>query len=116
MMQLLHNPRCGKSRDCLAFLSDSHQKFEIINYLEKPLSKDELKSLIKKLKMKPIELVRQKETIWIEKFKDKKLTDAVIINAMVKYPILIQRPIVIKDDVAIIGRDIENLESFLQNL
>ena len=75
MLQILHNPRCVKSRDCLAFVTESKQPFEIINYLENPLNVDELKELIKKLNVKPIDIVRQKEAIWIEKFKDKKLTN-----------------------------------------
>lgn len=114
MLQILHNPRCGKSRTCLAFATDLKVPFEIINYLETPLSADDLKALIQKLRIKPIELVRQKEAVWIENYKDKKLTDAAIIKAMVKYPILIERPIVIDGDRAIIGRDIEKLGIFVK--
>ena len=113
MLQILHNPRCGKSRDCLAFVTESEQDFEIINYLENPLSVNELKVLIKKLKIKPIELVRQKETIWIENYKGKSLTDATIINALAKHPILIERPIVIKGDKAVIGRELTKLKGFI---
>lgn len=114
MLQILHNPRCGKSRTCLAFATDLKIPFEIINYLETPLSENDLKALIKKLAVKPIELVRQKEAIWIEKYKDKKLTDASIIKALAKYPILIERPIVIAGNKAIIGRDTEKLAIFLK--
>ncbi len=114
MLHILHNPRCGKSRDCQAFVTDLKVPFEIINYLENPLSADDLKALIKKLGIKPIELVRQKEIIWIENYKDKKLTPAGIINAMAKYPILIERPIVIDGNRAIIGRDAEKLANFLK--
>lgn len=114
MLQILHNARCGKSRDCLAFIRETKQDFEIINYLENPLNVDELKALIKKLKIKPIDLVRQKETIWIEKYKGKSLTDTAIIKALAKHPILIERPIVINRDKAIIGREIDKLENFLK--
>lgn len=113
MLQILHNPRCGKSRSCLAFITESKLDFEIINYLENPLNADELKTLIKKLKIKPIELVRQKETIWIENYKGKSLNDTDIIKALTKYPILIERPIVINGDKAIIGRDSEKLKGFI---
>ncbi len=58
MLQVLHNPRCGKSRSCLAFLNDSNKKYEIINYLEHPLSEIEIKKLLKKLKVNPIAIVR----------------------------------------------------------
>ncbi len=114
MLQILHNPRCGKSRDCLAFVTESNQPFEIINYLENPLSVDGLKELIKKLNVKPIDIVRQKETIWIDNYKGKKLTNLQILKAIAKYPILMQRPIVIEGDKAIIGREPDALRAFLK--
>lgn len=114
MLQILHNPRCGKSRDCLLFTTETKTPFEIINYLENPLSVDELKTLIKKLKIKPIELVRQKEQIWIDNFKDKPMTNTKIIKAIAKHPILMQRPIIIDGDKAIIGREIGKLEDFFK--
>ena len=113
MLQLLHNPRCGKSRTCLAFLTETKLEFEIINYLDNPLTVTDLKVLLKKLNIKPIELVRQNEAVWIEYYKDKSITDTDIIKAMAKHPILIERPIVIKGNNAIIGREIKNLNSFI---
>ncbi|MBP6558086.1 MAG: arsenate reductase family protein [Flavobacterium sp.] len=113
MLQILHNPRCGKSRNCLAFLDDAKAEYEIRNYLQNPLSEEELEALIQKLNLKPIELVRQKESVWIDNFKEKVLTDKQIIKALAKYPILIERPIVIKENKAIIGRNLEKLESFI---
>ncbi|GEP52580.1 arsenate reductase (glutaredoxin) [Flavobacterium noncentrifugens] len=107
MIQVLHNPRCGKSRSCLAFLEESGKEFEVIKYLVDVPTFDELQSIIKKLGMKPIEVVRTKEPIWIEKFKSKTLSDAEIIKAMVQNPILIERPIVINGDKAIIARPME---------
>jgi arsenate reductase len=116
MIQIYHNPRCGKSRSCLLYLKDSSSPFEIINYLETPPTFTELKILIKKLNFSPIELVRQKEKIWIENFKGKKLTDDEIIQMMVENPILIERPIVVNGDKAIIGRDLDNVIPFIQIL
>jgi arsenate reductase len=113
MLQILHNPRCGKSRTCLAFLIETKLEFQIINYLENPLSVTDLKVLLKKLNIKPIELVRQKEAVWIEHYKGKSLPDVDIIKAMAKHPILIERPIVIKGNNAIIGREIKKLNSFI---
>ncbi|MGL2963480.1 arsenate reductase family protein [Flavobacterium sp. RSB2_4_14] len=113
MLQVLHNPRCGKSRNCLAFLKESQKEFEIINYLENPLSTEEIKTLLKKLNYKPIELVRQKETIWKENFKGKSITDDAIIDALAKFPILIERPIVVDGEKAIIGREIQKLNDFI---
>ena len=109
MIQIYHNSRCGKSRECLAFLEKSGQEYEIIKYLEEVPTFDELKEIIKKLGIKPIELVRRKEKIWMENFKDKPMTDDEIIQAMISNPILIERPIVINGDKAIIARPLEKI-------
>jgi arsenate reductase len=113
MIQIYHNPRCGKSRNCLAFIEQTNQEYEIIPYLTQTPSFDELKALLKKLNFQPIELVRIKEKIWIENYKGKELTNDQIIQAMTDNPILIERPIIIKDGKAIIGRDLDKVASFL---
>lgn len=113
MLQMLHNPRCGKSRNCLAFLKENDVPFEVINYLENPLSKNELETLINKLAIKPLDLVRQKETIWKDSFKGKSLSDEDIIKALAKFPILMERPIAIKNGKAIIAREMEKLKNFI---
>jgi arsenate reductase len=113
MIQIYHNQRCGKSRNCLAFLEESKKEFEIINYLVNPPTVAELTALIQKLDISPIDLVRQKEKIWTENYKEKSLTDAEIIQAMVENPILIERPIVVNGDKAIIGRDLEKVVPFI---
>ena len=83
------------------------KEFEVIKYLENSPTFDELSEIIQKLDIKPIELVRQKEKIWIENFKNKKMTDVAIIQAMVENPILIERPIVINENQAVIARPLE---------
>ena len=113
MIQIYHNSRCGKSRNCLALIEESKREFEVINYLTNPPTKDELILIIEKLRFKPIDLIRQKEKIWVDNFKDLDLTDLQIIEAMIDNPILIERPIVIVGDKAIIGRDLENVSAFL---
>ncbi|RBN50077.1 arsenate reductase (glutaredoxin) [Flavobacterium psychrolimnae] len=113
MIQIYHNSRCGKSRNCLAFVENSKKEFEVINYLINPPSFEELSDIIEKLNIKPIELVRQKEKIWIENFKDQKMNDEQIIQAMISNPILIERPIVIVGNKAIIGRDLERVSEFI---
>ena len=113
MITIYHNPRCGKSRDCLAFLETSDKKFEIIKYLETPLTFNELEEIIRKLKINPIELIRKNETIWKENFKGKELTDSEIIQAMVDYPILMERPIVVYKDKAIIARPLEKIKEII---
>ena len=113
MIQIYHNSRCGKSRECLAFLENSGQEYEIIKYLEDIPTFDELKEIIKKLEIKPIDLVRQKEKIWTENFKDKSLSDDAIILAMISNPILIERPIVINGNKAVIARPLEKVTSII---
>jgi arsenate reductase len=113
MIKMYHNPRCGKSRSCLAFLEQSGQEYEIVKYLEQPPTVTEVVSLLQKLNKSPLELVRQKEKIWIEKFKNKPMTTDEIIQAMVSNPILIERPILIKKDKVIIGRELDKVTAFI---
>ncbi len=113
MIQIYHNSRCTKSRECLAFLEDSGKEYEIIKYLEDIPTFEELKTIIKKLGIKPIELVRQKEKIWIENFKNIAMSDDEIIQAMISNPVLIERPIVINGNKAIIARPLEKASEIL---
>lgn len=113
MITIYHNPRCSKSRECLQLLELQNKPFTTVKYLNEPLTKEELKDLIKKLEIKPIELVRTKEAIWKEKFEDKKLTPTQVINAMVKHPELIERPIVVNGNKAVIARPVERANEIL---
>lgn len=113
MITIYHNNRCSKSREGVCFLEDTKVEFEIINYLENSPKKREIKSLLKKLKYKPLELIRQKETIWIQNFKGKDLSDDDIIEAMVKYPTLIERPIIVNGNKAVIARPTQKILELL---
>lgn len=113
ILQFFHNPRCTKSRECLQFLKENDLKFEITNYSEKAPSFEELYSIIIKLDINPIELVRKKEKIWIEKFKTKDMSDNEIIELMVLNPILIERPIVINGKKAVIARPINKVKEII---
>lgn len=113
MIQVLHNPRCQKSRGCLAFLDESKVTYEVIKYLVDIPTVAELKAIIKKLGVKPIELVRQKEAIWLSDFKGKTMTDNEIIHIMVAHPILIERPIAINGDKAVIARPMEKIATII---
>lgn len=113
MIKIYHNPRCGKSRKGLAILENSGNDFEIIKYLENVPSKNELAAIIKILGISPMELVRTNEAIWKEKFKGKPMTDDEVIAAMVAFPKLIERPIVIKDNKAVVGRPPEKIKDLL---
>ena len=113
MIQVYHNNRCGKSREAIKIVEASGKEFEIIKYLENPPTFDELELLLKKLNYQPLDLVRQKESIWTERFKGKKLSNEEIIKALVENPILIERPIIILKDKAIVARPTEKLNAFI---
>ena len=113
MITIYHNNRCRKSREGLEILENSGKPFEIKKYLEEVPTKKEIQLLISKLRIKPIELVRKNEAIWKEKFKDRTLTDTQIIDALIEYPKLIERPIVVNGDKAIIGRPPESILNIL---
>ena len=113
-MKIYHNSRCRKSREALEILKTKNIEFEIIEYLKDNLTKNQLKDLIKKLGIKPINLVRKNEQIWKENFKNKKLTSDEIIQILSDNPKLIERPIVELNDKAIIGRPPENIINLLQ--
>ena len=112
-MKIYHNPRCSKSRQGVAFLEELNQKFEIIDYLKSPISEEELTDLIKLLNIAPIDLVRKNEAIWKENFKGKTLSNLEIIKAMVEFPKLIERPIIVNGKKAVIGRPTELITSIL---
>jgi arsenate reductase len=113
MLTIYHNKRCSKSREGVCFLENLKIPFETIHYLEKMLNYTELEKIIKKLKIKPIQLVRVKEKDWVENFKGKNLTDKEIIEAMLQFPMLIERPIVINGENAVIARPKEMINLIL---
>ncbi len=113
-VKIYHNPRCGKSRAGLKAVEESGVDFEIIKYLDTKPNADEIKSILANLGMKPIDLVRVKEAIWKDNYKGKELSDEEIINAMAENSKLIERPIVVKGDKAVLGRPTENIVEFLK--
>ena len=104
MIQIYHNPRCSKSRQGLQILEGLNLDFEIVKYLDAPPTEQKLNEIITLLGISPIQLVRKGEAIWKEYYKGKELTDDEIITAMCNNPKLIERPIVIANDKAVIGR------------
>lgn len=113
MIKIYHNPRCQKSREGLQLLESTGEQIQVVKYLEDTPSEAELTQIIKQLGIAPIDLVRTKEEIWKKNYKDQKLDDQQIIKAMIQHPRLIERPIVIKDKKAVIGRPLENIKSIL---
>lgn len=113
MITIYHNPRCTKSREGLCEIELLNQPFETRKYLDTPFTKEELENVIRKLNIKPIELVRTKESIWIENYKGKVLTDGQIIDALLENPKLIERPIVVNGNKAVIARPKEKIKEIL---
>lgn len=113
MLKIYHNPRCRKSREGLAILEESGEDFEIVKYLDTPPSYMEMAAIVGKLGLDPIEVVRKNEAVWKEKFKGKGLTDKEIIEALSSNPKIIERPIVIRDNKAVIGRPPERIREIL---
>ncbi|MCF8275839.1 MAG: arsenate reductase (glutaredoxin) [Flavobacteriales bacterium] len=112
-MKIYHNPRCTKSRETLQLIRDAGIEPEIVDYLVDVPSEAELKELISLLGIKPYDLLRKGETDFKDNFKVKELSDDEWIAAMVKYPKLIERPIVVKQKKAVLGRPPENVKTLL---
>ncbi len=113
MTKIYHNNRCSKSRCTFDILEEQGEQFEVIEYLKNPPNMDEIKELLTMLGMKPLELIRKGEAIFKENYKGKNLSDQEWIAAMVAHPILIERPIVVKNGKAIIGRPPEGVLDIL---
>ena len=112
-MKIYHNTRCRKSRETLQLIKDANVNVDIVEYLKEPLSKDELEKVLMKLNMKPEEIVRKGEKIFKEKLKGLSFTDQEWVKILIENPILIERPIVVKGNSAVIGRPPENVKKFL---
>lgn len=113
-MKIYHNPRCTKSRNALNEINACNLDIEVVDYQINPLTRSELKDLLKLLRMKAESIVRKGEEIFKIEFKGKTLSEDEWIDALVKYPKLIERPIIVNSDKAIIGRDEEKLKEFLR--
>ena len=113
MIKIYHNNRCTKSRETCGLLDKAKVKYETIAYLKTPPTAKELKKLIKILGIKASELVRKKEPVYKEKYEGKKMTEEQWLKVMVENPILIERPIVVKGNKAVIGRPPENVNKLL---
>ena len=106
---IYHNPRCSKSRNTLALLEENGVNPKVVLYLEMPPSAGEIKGLLKKLEMKASELVRRGEDDYKASGLDRDASDEKVVAAMVKYPKLIERPIVVRGSKAVVGRPPENV-------
>jgi arsenate reductase (glutaredoxin) len=111
---IYHNPKCSKSRSACALIAENGLAAEVVEYLKTPPSREELRALLMKLDLKPGELVRQGEDVFKERYAGRSLSDEEWLDALVAYPILIERPIVVCGDKAVLARPAEKLLELLQ--
>ncbi len=114
MIMYLHNPRCSKSRQGLEYLKEEKGITPmVVKYLDTPLNFEELSQILKKLGMKPDELIRKNEDYYKKEIKGKDLSNEELIQEMVENPKLIERPIIINGSKAVVGRPVENIDTIL---
>jgi arsenate reductase len=111
---IYHNPKCSKSRATLALLQEHGIEPRIVEYLKTPPTVAELKAIVAKLGIKPEQLMRKGEDEYKAHYAGKTLTDAQWLEALAKHPILIERPIVVSGERAVIGRPPDNVNALLK--
>jgi arsenate reductase (glutaredoxin) len=112
-MKIYHNPRCSKSRETLKLIKDAGADVEVIEYLNAIPTVEELKTILMKLNLNPKDIVRTSEPVYKEKFKNSNFNNDEWLKIMVEYPKLIERPIVVKGNKAILGRPPQNVIDLL---
>lgn len=112
---IYHNPRCRKSREALQLLEEKDIEINVKKYVSEGLSIEELKNILDLLQIQAIKLVRKNEQIWKDQFKGKELTNDEVIYAIHNNPILMERPVVIYKDKAVIARPSEAIQQLFQN-
>ena len=116
MLKIYHNPRCRKSREAVDLLDTTHVEYEVVLYLKTPPTPEELHKILSLLNMSPINLVRKQESIWKEEYKGREWTDDQLVQILCDNPKLIERPIIFDEQVAVVGRPLENLTALLNQL
>ncbi len=112
MITVWHNPRCSKSREGIKYLDEKGIEYEIRKYLDNPPSIDEIKSVLQKMNLKARDIVRTKESVYKE-LNLKESDEESLIEAMSRYPKLIERPIVINGDKAVVARPQTKIDEIL---
>jgi arsenate reductase len=105
-----HNPRCSKSRCALVYLTERNADFTVIEYLKDTFTKESLSSLIRQLDIPAMDLIRKNEPEFKENYSGKSLSDEEVIDALLKFPKLIERPIVVRNGKALVARPTERIE------
>lgn len=114
LVKVLHNGNCSKSNAVLEYLDENGIQFEIINIVEDPLSVLELKTVLKKLNQSVFHIIRKEEKLYLEKFASQNYSEEEWLQILSETPSLIQRPILIKGSVAMLGRPLENVKFFIE--
>jgi arsenate reductase len=113
MLRIYHNARCSKSRSACAIVAERGIEADIVNYLDTPPGKEELRALLAKLGITPRELVRSGEAVFKEHYAGRELSDEQWLDALAAHPILIERPIVVRGDKAVVARPPEKVLELL---
>ena len=113
MLRIYHNPSCKKSRAGLQYLQESGCSFEIVEYLKKPLTEEELEKLLVKLNLKPDAILRKQEDYYKQHLKGKKFEEHELVKIIIQHPKLLQRPVVEGKYKAVIGDPVENIMPLL---
>ncbi len=113
MITIYHNPKCRKSREGLQYLHDKGLECTVVEYLKTPFTREQLKDLLMKLNMRPVEIVRTQEDEFKEKLKGKNFTDEEWITILLENPKLMQRPVVVRGHKAILGQPVEEIDRLL---
>ncbi len=114
MITIYHNPRCSKSRETLTLLKERNLEPQVVLYMEHPMSATTLRGLLKKLACSARDLIRTGEPLYRElQLRDPSLTEAQLLEVMTAHPILIERPIVVNGERAIVGRPPHNVLAIL---
>jgi arsenate reductase (glutaredoxin) len=113
-IQIWHNPKCSKSRAAMDLLENKNINIDVVNYMEQSPTKEQLKDVLLKLSMKASEILRTGEEIYAELNLKEIDDEEKLIDIMILNPILIERPIIIRENIAVIARPIENLEELLK--
>ena len=114
-LTIYHNPRCRKSREALQLLEEKKLKFEVVKYLEQNFDKKSLRKVLGLIGKKPSEALRKNEEIWKKQLNDKNIGEDEILDLMIQYPKLIERPILVCGNKGIMARPLENLIDFINN-
>ena len=113
MITILHNPRCSKSRLGLKYLEEKGITPMVVKYLDVKLNTEEIRQILKKLDMKPIDLIRTSEDYYKKEIKGSDFSDEELVHAMSENPKLIERPIVINGAKAVVARPVERIDEVL---